>query len=51
MSESRKFGYCRVSTVQQNEDRQVAAMLEQGIEESSIIIDKISKPASMTGRT
>ena len=42
MSESRKFGYCRVSTVQQNEDRQVAAMLEQGIEERSIIIDKIS---------
>lgn len=36
------FGYCRVSTAEQNEDRQVSAMLEQGINERDIFVEKAS---------
>lgn len=36
------FGYCRVSTKDQNEDRQVVAMQELGINERDIFIDKCS---------
>lgn len=36
------FGYCRVSAKDQKEDRQLSAMLEQGISERDIFIDKCS---------
>lgn len=39
---SREYGYARVSTKDQNEDRQVSALREQGIEEGFIFIDKAS---------
>ncbi|MEK4633380.1 MULTISPECIES: recombinase family protein [Bacillus] len=38
----KKFGYVRVSSKDQNEGRQVASMIEQGIEERDIFIDKQS---------
>lgn len=40
--EQKKYGYVRVSTKEQNEDRQIKAMLKQGIEEERIFIDKQS---------
>lgn len=39
---TKTFAYCRVSTNEQNEDRQVKAMLELGINERDIFIDKSS---------
>ena len=36
------FGYCRVSTSEQNEDRQFQAMLDLGINDRDIFIDKAS---------
>ncbi|MBQ3379430.1 MAG: recombinase family protein [Clostridia bacterium] len=36
------YGYVRVSTMEQNEDRQMTAMREQGISERQIYIDKQS---------
>jgi len=39
---SKRFGYCRVSSKDQNEDRQYEAMLAQGINERDIFIDKCS---------
>ncbi len=36
------YGYVRVSTREQNEDRQLAAMREQGVLEENIYIDKQS---------
>jgi Site-specific recombinases, DNA invertase Pin homologs len=36
------YGYVRVSTREQNEDRQLAAMREQGVLEENIFIDKQS---------
>ena len=36
------YGYVRVSTRDQNEDRQIMAMLEMGIPRKSIYIDKMS---------
>ena len=42
MQNTKEFGYARVSTAHQREDRQVAALLEYGIEERSIIVDKVS---------
>ena len=36
------FGYARVSTKQQNEDRQLAALKEYGVADSCIYIDKES---------
>lgn len=40
--EIRKFGYIRVSSKEQNEDRQLKAIKEKGIEERDIFIDKQS---------
>ena len=40
--EHRKFGYCRVSSVAQHEDRQLIAMMELGIPEKNIFVDKQS---------
>ena len=39
---SKTFGYCRISSKQQNEDRQVEAMLALGINERDIYVDKAS---------
>jgi len=36
------YGYIRVSTREQNEDRQVVAMLEYGIERRNLVIEKLS---------
>ena len=36
------YGYVRVSSVDQNEDRQVLAMRELGVTEKNIYVDKIS---------
>ena len=40
--DSKVFGYARVSTKEQNLDRQLIALSEQGIEERNIIVDKES---------
>lgn len=37
---SKTFGYCRVSSTGQKEDRQLEAMLELGINERDIFVDK-----------
>lgn len=37
------LGYARVSTKEQNEDRQVQALLDYGIEKESIFVDKASR--------
>lgn len=42
ISNVKAFAYCRVSAKDQNEDRQVEAMLELGINERDIFIDKCS---------
>ena len=39
---SKTFGYCRVSSTNQKEDRQLEAMLELGINERDIFVDKCS---------
>ena len=39
---SKTFGYCRVSSNDQKEDRQLEAMLELGINERDIFVDKCS---------
>ena len=39
---SKTFGYCRVSSIDQKEDRQLEAMLELGINERDIFVDKCS---------
>lgn len=39
---TKTFGYCRVSTSEQKEDRQLQAMLEQGINERDVFLDKCS---------
>lgn len=36
------YGYVRVSTVDQNEDRQMIALRQMGVEEKNIFIDKLS---------
>lgn len=41
-SNTKTFAYCRVSSTDQNEDRQFEAMLELGINERDIFIDKCS---------
>ena len=38
----KEFGYARVSTARQHEDRQVQALLEYGIDERNIVVDKQS---------
>ena len=40
--ECKQYGYCRVSSIAQHEDRQLIAMAELGIPESNIYIDKQS---------
>lgn len=48
--ENRIYGYARVSTKEQNLDRQLVALKEQGIEERNIIVDKESgKDLDRTG--
>lgn len=42
MSEKRIFGYVRVSSVDQNEDRQMEAMRKAGVKECNIYLDKQS---------
>ena len=39
---SRTFGYARVSSTEQNLDRQIQALVEYGINERDIITDKVS---------
>ncbi|MCP1137507.1 recombinase family protein [Paenibacillus polysaccharolyticus] len=39
---TREYGYARVSTKNQNEDRQLTVLREQGIPEEFIFVDKIS---------
>ena len=38
--ESRAYGYARVSTKEQNLDRQMIALQEQGIDNRNKVIDK-----------
>ena len=40
--EKKTYGYIRVSTREQNEDRQVLAMRDYGIPDSAIVMDKQS---------
>lgn len=40
--ENRTYGYARVSTREQNEDRQIEALIRFGVPEQNIIIDKAS---------
>ena len=42
MEESKTYGYVRVSTKEQNEDRQLLALLECGVPEENILTDKQS---------
>jgi len=42
MQNTKMYGYVRVSTKEQNEDRQVIALREFGVPESSIVIEKVS---------
>ncbi len=39
---SEVYGYCRVSSISQNEDRQIIAMHEMGVEDDRIFVDKQS---------
>ena len=36
------YGYVRVSTVDQNEDRQMIALRQMGVEDKNIYVDKLS---------
>lgn len=40
--DNRIYGYARVSTREQNEDRQLEALIKFGVPEQNIIIDKAS---------
>lgn len=40
--ENRTYGYARVSTREQNEDRQIEALIRFGVPEQNIIVDKAS---------
>ena len=42
MNEKRIFGYVRVSTAEQNEERQLAAMQKCGVPKERLYIDKVS---------
>ena len=42
MKNSKIYGYMRVSTREQNEDRQRIALLEMGVPEKNIYVDKLS---------
>ena len=39
---SRIYGYARVSSKEQNEDRQIQALLDNGVEDRFIFVDKQS---------
>ena len=41
-SENNIYGYVRVSSIDQNEDRQMVALSEAGVSEKNIFIDKLS---------
>ena len=45
-----EYGYVRVSTKEQNEDRQMVAMREFGVKDSCIILDKQSGKDFQIGR-
>lgn len=40
--EQKLYGYCRVSTREQNEDRQMIALREMGVPKENIYVDKMS---------
>lgn len=42
MEETKSYGYMRVSSKEQNEDRQRVALLEMGVPEKNIYMDKLS---------
>ena len=42
MEDKKYFGYMRVSSREQNEDRQRVALLEMGVPEENIYMDKMS---------
>ena len=42
MNEKQLYGYARVSTKEQNTDRQVIALQEFGVPDSTIIVEKLS---------
>ena len=42
MGETKIYGYMRVSSKEQNEDRQRVALLEMGVDEKNIYMDKLS---------
>lgn len=42
MDEPKRYGYMRVSSREQNEDRQRIALLEMGVPEKNIFMDKLS---------
>lgn len=42
MGETKLYGYMRVSTKEQNEDRQRISLIEKGIPDKNIFIDKLS---------
>jgi len=42
MTDGKIYGYARVSTVGQNEDRQIVSLTEFGVAEKNIILDKVS---------
>lgn len=42
MEEIKKYGYGRVSTKEQNEGRQIEALLKAGVEQERIFVDKMS---------
>ena len=42
MDSKKTFGYARVSTRHQHEDRQVKALSEYGIRQEDIFVDKVS---------
>ena len=41
-SENKVYGYCRVSSKDQNEERQIIAMKEYGVEDKNIVVEKQS---------
>ena len=42
MDNSREYGYVRVSSKQQHTDRQIQALIEKGVDERFIFVDKQS---------
>ncbi|WP_044934074.1 recombinase family protein [Pseudobutyrivibrio sp. LB2011] len=42
MSKERIYGYARVSTREQNEDRQIIALMKMGVPKQNIYLDKLS---------